>query len=442
MAALILAAVLLVGGRAHAARFVVDTLGHAPDATTQDGLCLAIGGGCTYEAALAQAEAKSDLDTIEFAFAGVPPFVITAGPEGFPSVQNPVEIRCDTQVGYVPCDDALCANGVWPVVFDRQGGVNGGLWFNAPGTQIVGCAIRNVGGSNTAGYGIHFNGAPMTARGCHVEQCWGGIVTLGGVIGGPSLSDMNVVEHNHFGLTVFNGGWVLRNVTRFNASNGVYVEGGADNVVDGVVTYGNAGPGIFVKQGCRDTVIRNSTIGAPVCNAEGIQDQGVNTDASRGNTTAGCEPPEPDPWCGEVTGLGAITCIDQGLIRKYLSSEAEFVTEVGSDAIAIPGSYRAGGRCENPTGPPHEGGHCVALSVPPSASPTPTPTPSGGRSETPAVASATPGSTRTPQATVTFTSTGTELPTPTPTRPQLQRGSGSAARPPKAPLPGLLRTPR
>lgn len=401
---LLLAANLAVGP-ARAAVFTVDTIGAGADANLEDGLCLAIGGGCTYEAASQQTNAFPDEDTIQFAFTGPGPHVISDAGDGFAPFVSPVHVRCDTQVGYTPCVATDCSGASWPVIFDRQGRTERGLEFDSPGSSIVGCSVHNVAGSTTSGYGIHLGIAATGsfAIGNEVANCWGGIVSQapGGKVGDYGVGDANYAHHNHFGLTVLGGGGVINSVSEANESNGVYVEGGRGNLVDGVQTFGNGGPGIFVKLDSVDTIIRNSTIGMPVCNTgRGMQDQGVNTDASVNNTFGNCA---PAPWCADVSGLGETTCLSEVDFGKH-RTEAEFLADIDGIATPVAGSYREGGRCQNVQGTPvaDGSGSCVG----PSMESSPTEAPSATQTPTP---------TEIPTATSTRAATETETPTATPT---------------------------
>src|SRR5262245_44419058 len=98
MAALILACEL--ASMAGAATFTVTTTVDGDDANPGDGLCATMGGECTLRAAIEEANAHDDLDTIELP-AGQ--FIMTAGR---PTIAKPLKI--DGVQAIQPCEACGC----------------------------------------------------------------------------------------------------------------------------------------------------------------------------------------------------------------------------------------------------------------------------------------------------------------------------------------------
>jgi CSLREA domain-containing protein len=82
------------GGRT----FVVNTTGDAADGAAGDGLCAAVSGDCTLRAAMQEANATADLDTIGFAI-GTGAQRITVG-SNLPAATSPITIDGSTQPGF------------------------------------------------------------------------------------------------------------------------------------------------------------------------------------------------------------------------------------------------------------------------------------------------------------------------------------------------------
>src|SRR5439155_13469953 len=95
---LIAAGVWLLAAPAWAASFTVDSTGDDPDASPGDGTCATAGGACTLRAAIDEANANPDADTIAFDIAGSGVHtIVPAG--GLPFITAPLTIDGFTQLG-------------------------------------------------------------------------------------------------------------------------------------------------------------------------------------------------------------------------------------------------------------------------------------------------------------------------------------------------------
>jgi hypothetical protein len=159
-------------GRSSASTFVVDRhadgLG-ARDVMPGDGLCLAVGGGCTLRAAIEEANAHAGADVISFA--------------------RGMTVTVDATLGPLPrIDDSVSINaiGVWDGVADVPGvAIDGG------GATIDGLRIA---ADQCAVYGLIVTG--FQARGIVVESARN-------FIGSHVAGARNVISGNGTGLTLY-----------------------------------------------------------------------------------------------------------------------------------------------------------------------------------------------------------------------------------------------
>ena len=105
---LIAAGIWLLAAPVWAATFTVDSTGDDPDASPGDGTCATAWGACTLRAAIDEANAHPDADTIAFDIAGSGVHtIVPAG--GLPSITAPLTIDGFTQPGSQPNTSATGA---------------------------------------------------------------------------------------------------------------------------------------------------------------------------------------------------------------------------------------------------------------------------------------------------------------------------------------------
>jgi len=111
----IAACVWLLAAPTWAATFTVDSTGDDPDATPGDGTCATAGSACTLRAAIEEANANADADTIAFDIAGSGVRTITpAG--GLPTITAPLTIDGYTQLGSQPNTNPTGAIDAVPLI--------------------------------------------------------------------------------------------------------------------------------------------------------------------------------------------------------------------------------------------------------------------------------------------------------------------------------------
>jgi CSLREA domain-containing protein len=207
---------LTAGAAAQGGRtFVVDTVVDAPDSSVADGLCAAASGGCTLRAAIQEANATAELDTIAFA--------IGSGPQRIELIS-----------------DLPAANH--PVLIDG---------WSQPG--FSGTPLIEVRGSMSVGTGFSILGGSSTLRGLVINGFGGDGVLL-------ALGNGNALEGNYIGLdatgtsAVRNQGAGVRIESAENriggltlAQRNVISGNGSLGIDGGVLIYGNAATKNFVQ---------------------------------------------------------------------------------------------------------------------------------------------------------------------------------------------------
>ncbi len=291
------------------ATFVVDSVADTGDPMI-DGVCgsppsFPVRLPCTLRAALEEANALPDKDTISFAIVG-PTTIATSGLQSL----FPVEIDGTTQPGFAgqpiieltaigAANDGLHIKGdaslVKGLVINRF--VLAGLLLEGDANQVVG----NYIGTDAAGTAAAGNGTGIQVLGDH------------NVIGGPALADRNVISGNHLepgaldargdGIVVFGGdhNMIKGNFIGVNAAgdalgndgHGILVDLGKSNQIGGQFRgiddddrnfiAANRGHGIFLRDSDANMVSGNS-IGAF---EKGNRGDGIFVLQGNGNTIGG-----------------------------------------------------------------------------------------------------------------------------------------------------------
>jgi CSLREA domain-containing protein len=258
---------------AHAASFVVNNNGDAPDANLGDSICQTGAGVCTLRAAIQQANNSTSLDTITFS--GALATITLTG--DLPAISENVFIDA-TPFNIVINAGAAAGNGftisadnVTIKGFEIYGAPGDGVYVNADNATIQDMIIRNFGnhgveidtgntgvlidtnyigvlsdGSTDAGntlYGVYILNSPAnTVRNNLISGNNDGGVWIDG-----AASDGNVVEGNYIG-TDFTGSSAVT-----NGGNGVWIDNAPNTQVDGTtaaglnVISGNTGSGVYVS---------------------------------------------------------------------------------------------------------------------------------------------------------------------------------------------------
>jgi hypothetical protein len=95
----LLAVVVALAAPANAATFVVDSTDMGSDGDLADNACEVVGGACTLQAAIEQANSTAGPDRIEFAIAGAGPHVIRPDASGLAAITGDLVIDGYTQPG-------------------------------------------------------------------------------------------------------------------------------------------------------------------------------------------------------------------------------------------------------------------------------------------------------------------------------------------------------
>lgn len=392
-----------VGGEAADAVFTVNDAGDGSDAAVGDRRCLTDGGACTLRAAIEEANASSSAVRIAFAIPGEGPHTIVLG-RALPAVEvrgGRVTIDASTQPGFLAGELLAGIAPVWAVRVDAGGLRDAGLRIRTPAT-VRGLEVAHVSGSDTAGYAIHVGADDSVVEGCFAHGSWGGIVAHGVNvrIGGAAPGQGNLSSGNRLsGITVFGGATLHGNVVGLDPTGvwavpdeienrqeiGVYVEGGADNVIGGSapgehnLIAGNSYAAVFIKQGVHGTRVRNNAIGLnragdDIAPCTVVEDRGGGTtfgDGSSDNNRYCTRPPLP-PGCCQIAGEKLpVTCVDSAALPEPASEAlcVRLTADFGASLIHFnPDASCDAGTCPAPaTATP-----TATAFAPPTATPSPT----------------------------------------------------------------------
>ncbi len=257
-----LGVVTMLGGPALAATFTVDSTGDGSDTSAGDGMCIATSGGCTLRAAIEEANAHPDADTIAFDIpgSGVHTIHVVGGSEGgsdIPFLVAPVTIDGFTQAGSQPNTNVTGALNATPTI-------------ELDGSGSFHCFFALDGGTTTI--------RGLVINGCHSE-----VIGLG--------SGTTLIEGNFIGTDVT--GTVAKTfggapgITMFVQSGGLtFTAGGTTPAARNLIS-GNGGSGIEVRANLDSSInatIQGNLIGtdktgtAPVPNFNGITSFGAGND--------------------------------------------------------------------------------------------------------------------------------------------------------------------
>ena len=231
-----------------AATFTVNSTADAPDANAGDGICVAMAGDCTLQAAIEEANAFPGTDTITFDIPGGGPHTIHPA-TGLPTISDPVIIDGYTQPGASPNTNGpgLGLNTVLKIELDGTNvgaGVNG-LRISAGSSTVRGLVINRVSclGSCAPGKGIRLD-------------------TNGG----------NVIEGNFIGTDI------TGTADLGNDSAGVYILSANNNTIGGAVPEarniisGNNTQQVHIWSGATGNLVQGNFIGTDVTGTVALGD--------------------------------------------------------------------------------------------------------------------------------------------------------------------------
>ena len=228
---------------------VVNSTGDAGDAVPGDNLCqTATPGICTLRAAIEEANAVNDVDTINFLIPGVGVQTISPA-SALPLISQPITINGYTQTGASENTLAVGDNAVINIQLNGSGAGVGvdGLSITAGGCTVKGLAIYLFGGDGiqlaTAGGNTiagNFIGTDATGAGTTNGNTAEGvnISNVGtNTIGGSTTQARNVISDNGVGGVNISGASATGNIVQGN-----YI--GTDR--NGTADVGNTVDGVFV----------------------------------------------------------------------------------------------------------------------------------------------------------------------------------------------------
>ncbi|MFQ5667267.1 MAG: choice-of-anchor Q domain-containing protein [Candidatus Binatia bacterium] len=278
----------LVGQRAaHAVTFTVDSTVDAPDGEPGDGTCATAEGTCTLRAALQEANASPDPDSIELP-AGT--YTLTnAGANEDAAATGDLDILGDLTIVGAATDNSIIRGNGLDRVFDVVGPavvtISRVTVQDGTALSAAGGGIRNSGALTLTGVTLRNNAAPM-ADGGGIANLAGATVQFTNV----TVSG-NAAEARGGGIANFSGGTILLlNVTLSN--NSATAGGGIDN---------------FGSAELRNTIVANSPTGG-TCAGAVVTSLGHNLDS--GTTclfNAVGDLSDVDPGLGPLQDNGGFT---------------------------------------------------------------------------------------------------------------------------------------
>jgi len=248
--------------------FVVTSTGDAADASPGNGVCAtATPVVCTLRAAIEEANATPDADTIRFAIpvAGVQTIIPASA---LPVISQPVTIDGYTQPGSKVNELTVGDDAIINIELDGAGLVADGLNISAGNCTVRGLAIFSFGGD---GIDLNTNNTNSIV-GNFIGTNSGGLLDLGNgdngvqitsasnAIGSSALADRNIISGNDGeGVSLFVSGATLNTVAGNyigtdrtgtadlgNSDNGVFV-GGPSNTIGGSTATPGQGAGNVIS---------------------------------------------------------------------------------------------------------------------------------------------------------------------------------------------------
>lgn len=253
--------------------FVVNTMADGSDNSPGDGICDNGGGQCTLRAAIQEANATVDLDTINFSIGTGAQTLQYA--ELLPEIISPVSINGTTQPGYtdkpiIVVNGSLVTTPADP--FERHG-----LVISAGGSTVKGLAIVQFGGTgiylkdqgnNTIQgnfIGINAAGTAAAGNGSDGIQIYG---SPNNQIGGLNMADRNVISGNGGdGIDISNSSnTIIRgNIIGLNAAGSAAVANNQMGIRVG--TFGSSSDGTIIggtETGARNLISGNKLQGIQI----------------------------------------------------------------------------------------------------------------------------------------------------------------------------------
>jgi RHS repeat-associated protein/CSLREA domain-containing protein len=337
------------------ATFVVDSTKDDADKDLNDGVCDNGRGLCTLRAAIQQANALADTDTITFNISGSGPFTIQPR-SPLPVVTDPVTIDATTQPGYTPDTPMIEVTG------NRAGANVSGLVIATGNSSVRGLVINAF---SYAGIELNTNGGNLieanfigtTTGGNAAKGNLYGILILGSsnnTVGGTVAGSRNVVSGNtSFGVYLdelasgnqVQGNYIGTDLSGFvdlgNGDTGVYIYGGDNNTIGGTlsgarnVISGNNYDGVFVGAGASGNQVQGNYIGisAAGSGALGNSADGVVLYVATNNTIGGVDQNARNVISGNfwdgiyISDLDATANFVQG---NYIGTDASGGQKVGN----------------------------------------------------------------------------------------------------------------
>jgi hypothetical protein len=262
-----------------AATFTVTTTADTADVIPGDGICADTVGQCTFRGALEESNALVGLDVVNFD-------ILPAGPHtlfpayGYPGLMEGITIDGTTQPGYA---------GVPIIEIDgavQSSAVSAPIALQAPHNIIKGLVVNNFQ-TSYSGPGILIDGGNYSV----IKNCYIGTDLTGTIakpnnegifidmahhvtIGGPNVSDRNILSGNTFqGIDINNGDYITieGNYIGLNSAGNVAVPNnqmlltggvsifGGHNIVKKNTISGNNGYGLNILGGYN--IVENNYIG-------------------------------------------------------------------------------------------------------------------------------------------------------------------------------------
>ena len=259
-----------------AATFTVDSTTDAVDASPGNGVCATSGAVCTLRAAIQENNALAGADTVAFNIAGAGPHTIQPT-SALPSISESVIIDGTTEPDFtgtpiIELDGLFAGATAHGLVIGATGG--GSTIRGLVVQHFVNNGILLLGGSNViAGnyLGIGADGTTVHANNPAAVIYQGGIrvESAANIIGGTTAADRNVISGNGYaGIELFGAGASGNEVygnyigvdasgtlDRGNTQEGIDLELGASNIIGGPgagqrnIISGNGSDGIEIDGG-------------------------------------------------------------------------------------------------------------------------------------------------------------------------------------------------
>ena len=302
--------------------FVVNSTGDGGDISPGDGVCQAVTSKCTLRAAIEEANALPETDTIVFNIPGAGPHTIQPT-SALPTITDPVIIDGYTQPGASPNTNGpgFGLNTVLKIELEgtNAGCCASGLIISAGNSTVRGLAINRFGEdglslSTNAGNVIegNFVGTDVTGTAGLGNDSHGVNIPVGSsnTVGGTTPGARNVISGNMAQGVKIGGSFNLvrgnligtdasGTLDLGNSGSGVFISGASGNIIGGTVAgarnliSGNDNAGVSLTNGSMGSTVLGNFIGTDVTGtfAVGNRYDGVEVENAPNNliggTTAG-----------------------------------------------------------------------------------------------------------------------------------------------------------